>query len=387
MAYIYPLKASDMKTIERRDYAKYLKGTLKMKLTDGTKLPFCLVLNHVYPKSTLVKSIQLPFFLFGPEKSRAEWTSFKKDGGGDNQDKKPIVMIIGTCIRKGNHITLNINTKGDKTKIPEKHIKILQRVITATKLGLTIDIKDEESSDGVVGVAAGVGATTDQKEPKKETTTDTPTSDKEQKTPEQQEKTEQKGKPKPTEEQKEKLVQKYKKDKQEDAKQINEHLKELEELFADDAIKKVTKNIKHGRTTGSDSKTVKELIELYSSTEKLYKGTAKQVQGKFQKSYKKLAENKKQLIMLAKATEQSKKSFAKYYADKYYQKKFGKDATEQQVQVMQGILMDSIKMNNKRRKKATQTLLFRETYLVLLEKGIRDFNVKFVNKSLQQQLS
>jgi hypothetical protein len=86
------------------------------------------------------------------------------------------------------------------------------------------------------------------------------------------------------------------------------------------------------------------------------------------------------------ATKQSKKSVAEILANTYYEKKQKRIATKDEVKEIQKIIKDVILMNKKRRKKATQALLFRATSNVLKKTSPKNFKAKYVNQILQKKV-
>ena len=379
MAFKNPFIVAKLKTVKRQLYAKALKVILKNKFSDGETVPFTLILNHVYAGADEGQSAKLPFFLLGePKDGEASWKKFRDavaEGGGGKKQKA--FMVGGTCTRQKDHLLLTMSSGKGIKKIPKKIMMHLENVLKSVDPKLTIGTKegvDLDEADGVaaaaaVGAAAGGDTKQDQTSDKQETASDT------------------KEKPKVTEEKKEKLVQKYKEEKQEEAKKLGEQFDELNSMSSSDAIKKVTANIKKGRTTKKDLKAVKALNKVFSTTEKLYKGTAKQVQSKFKKPYKELADNKKKFYQLALATKQSKKSLAETLASSYYEKKQKRAATEDEINDIQKIVKDVILMNKKRRKKAKQGLLFKATSFVLKKTGPKNFKAKYVNQILQKKVA
>jgi hypothetical protein len=336
-------------------------------------VPFTLILNHVYAGADEGQSAKLPFFLLGePKDGEASWKKFRDgeaEGGGGKKQKA--FMVGGTCTRQKDHLLLTMSSGKGIKKIPKKTMMHLENVLKSVDPKLTIGTKEGVDLDEAGAVGAAVGG--DSKQDK--------TSDKQETTPGKDEK------PKITEEKKEKLVQKYKEEKQDEAKKLGEQFDELNSMSSSDAIKKVTANIKKGRTTKKDLKAVKALNKVFSTTEKLYKGTAKQVQSKFKKPYKELADNKKKFYQLALATKQSKKSLAETLASSYYEKKQKRAATEDEINDIQKIVKDVILMNKKRRKKAKQAMLFKVTSFVLKKTGPNNFKAKYVNQILQKKVA
>ena len=376
MAFKNPFILAKLKTVKAQLYAKALKVILKDKMKDGDTVPFSIVLNHIYAGFDEGKSAKLPFFLLGdPKDGEANWKKFRDgeaEGGGGKKQKD--FMVVGTCTRQGTHLLLTLNKSKGVSKIPKKTMVYLEKAVKSANPSLTIGTKEgvaeEDTGAAVAGAAVGGDA-------KKEQTADT----------KQDATADKKEKPKVTEEKKEKLVQKYKEEKQADAKKLGEQFEELNSMSSSDAIKKVTANIKKGRTTKKDLKAVKELNKVFSITEKLYKGTAKQVQKKFEKPYKELAENKKKFYQLSLATKQSKKSLAETLASAYYEKKQKRAATDAEVKDIQKIVKDVILMNKKRRKKAKQAMLFKVTSFVLKKTGPKNFKAKYVNQILQKKVA
>jgi hypothetical protein len=381
MAFKNPFTVAKLKTIKAQLYAKALKVILKDKFQDGDTAPFSIVLNHVYLGFDEKKSAKLPFFLLGsPKDGDATWKKFR-DGEveGEAGKKQKDFMVVGTCTRQGNHLLLTLNKSKGVSKIPKKTMAYLENAVKSANPSLTIGTKEgvDAAEETVAAAGAAVGG-----DSKSENTANPKTSDANQEsTPENKEK------PKVTEEKKEKLVQKYKEEKQDEAKKLGEQFKELNNMSSSDAIKKVTANIKKGRTTKKDLKAVKALNTVFSTTEKLYKGTAKQVQQKFDKPYKELAKNKKKFYQLSLATKQSKKSLAETLANAYYDKKQKRAATEDEVKDIQKIVKDVILMNKKRRKKAKQDMLFKATSFVLTKTGPKNFKAKYVNQILQKKVA
>lgn len=375
MAFKNPFTVAKLSTVKAQLYAKALKVILKDKFKDGETVPFSLLLNHVYAGFDEKKSAKLPFLLLGdPKDGEANWKKFR-DGETEGGKKQKEFMAVGTCTRQGNHLLLTLNKSKGVNKIPKKTMAYLENAIKNANPDLTIGTKEGvDAADEVAEVAgAAAGGASKQDASADSKTSETQTDNKE--------------KPKVTEEKKEKLVQKYKEEKQDEAKKLGEQFNELNTLSSSDAIQKVTANIKKGRTTKKDLKAVKELNQVFSATEKLYKATAKQVQQKFEKPYKELAKNKKKFYQLALATKQSKKSLAETLASAYYEKRQKRVATEDEVNDIQKIVKDVILMNKKRRKKATQDLLFKATSYVLTKTGPKNFKAKYVNQILQKKVA
>lgn len=377
MAFKNPFIVAKLKTVKRQLYAKALKVILKNKLSDGDTVPFSLILNHVYAGADEGQSAKLPFFLLGePKDGEASWKKFRDgeaEGGGGKKQKA--FMVGGTCTRQKDHLLLTLSSGKGIKKIPKKTMTHLENVLKSVDPKLTIGTKEGVDSDEADGVVAAAGAVVggDTKPDK--------TSEKQETAPDKT------GKPEITEEKKEKLVQKYKEEKQEEAKKLGEQFDELNRMSSSAAIKKVTANIKKGRTTKKDLKAVKALNKVFSITEKLYKGTAKQVQKTFEKPYKELAGNKKKFYQLSLATKQSKKSLAETLASSYYEKKQKRAATKDEIKDIQKIVKDVILMNKKRRKKAKQGLLFKATSFVLKKTGPKNFKAKYVNQILQKKVA
>lgn len=373
MAYKNPLtEVSELSSVTSKAYNLNLKKVLNSKLEDGGSLPFSIIFNHVYPDKKNLTGLKLPFLLLGNPMSSSGWNAFKKSKTKEGKNQKKF-MACGNCKRDGSSLTLTFDGTALK-KIPNKLIPILQKLVkTRTPHKFTITFKEEAPKTEEAGAAAGAAVGGDTKQDKN---TDT----KPKTAPESKEK------PKVSEEQKEKLVNKYKEEKQEEAKKLGEQFKELNTMSSSASIKKVTANIKKGRTTKKDLKAVKALNKVFSTTEKLYKGTAKQIQKKFEKPYKELSKNKKKFYQLSLATKQSKKSLAETLASFYYEKKEDRVATKDEVKEIQKIIKDVILMNKKRRKKAKQAMLFQVTAEVLRKEGPKDFKAKYVNKILQEKL-
>jgi hypothetical protein len=374
MAFKNPITVQKLHKIKLPIYGKTLKVILKNKFLEGT-VRFLMVLDHEYPGADKVKNAKFPFLLLGdPMDGWVKWKDFgaeaAKSGGGKKQKD---FMRGGTCTREGDQLLLVFDKTIGKSTAPIGPImKKLTKLIKGINPKLTITTKEAPKTEEVAAGAAGaaVGGETVQ-----DKTSDTKT------TPEQKEK------PKVSDEQKDKLVNKYKEEKQDDAKKLGEQFDELNTMSSSDAIKKVTANIKRGRTTKKDLKVVKELNKVFSTTEKLYKGTAKQVQQKFDKPYKELAKNKKKFYELSLATKQSKKSLAETIAHSYYENKQKRAATKDEVKDIQKIVKDVILMNKKRRKKAKQALLFKATSFVLKKTGPNNFKAKYVNQILQKKVA
>lgn len=381
MAFKNPFTVAKLKTIKAQLYAKALKVILKDKFKDGDTVPFSIVLNHVYLGFDEKKSAKLPFFLLGePKDGNATWKKFRDgEAEGEAGKKQKDFMVVGTCTRQGDHLLLTLNKSKGVSKIPKKTMIYLENAVKNASPNLTISTKEGVDAAGgeeeTVATAAGAAAVGG--DSKSENTSDA----NQESTPDNKEK------PKVTEEKKEKLVQKYKEEKQDEAKELGKQFEELNNMSSSDAIKKVTENIKKGRTTKKDLQAVKALNTVFSTTEKLYKGTAKQVQKKFDKPYKELAKNKKKFYQLSLATKQSKKSLAETLANAYYDKKAKRAATEDEVKDIQKIVKDVILMNKKRRKKAKQDMLFKATSFVLKKTGPKNFKAKYVNQILQKKVA
>jgi len=376
MAFKNPFILAKLKTVKAQLYAKALKVILKDKMKDGDTVPFSIVLNHIYAGFDEGKSAKLPFFLLGePKDGEANWKKFRDgeaEGGGGKKQKD--FMVVGTCTRQGTHLLLTLNKSKGVSKIPKKTMVYLEKAVKGANPNLTIGTKEggAEEEDTATAAGAAVGGAANQ----------APTSD-----TKQEGTSDKKEKPKVSEEKKEKLLAKYKEEKQGDAKKLGEQFNELNSMSSSDAIKKVTANIKKGRTTKKDLKAVKELNKVFSITEKLYKGTAKQVQQKFEKPYKELTKSKKKFYQLSLATKQSKKSLAETLASSYYEKKQKRAATDAEVKDIQKIVKDVILMNKKRRKKAKQAMLFKVTSFVLKKTGPKNFKAKYVNQILQKKVA
>ncbi|WMX15692.1 MULTISPECIES: hypothetical protein [unclassified Aureispira] len=369
-----PFTVAKLKTIKAQIYAKALKVILKEKLKDGETVPFSLLLNHVYAGLDEKKSAKLPFLLLGePKDGEATWKKFRDSEVSPGKKQKDF-MVVGTCTRQGDHLMLSINRSKGLSKIPPKAKAYLDNAIKNANPKITISTKDGGEDKTVVG-AVGVS---DGKQPEQETKTKDTGSSTQPETGTT---------PKVTEEKKKKVVEKYKKEKQDEAKELGQKFKDLKALSSSDSVKKVAKNIKKGRTTKKDLERVKELNQVFSSTEKLYKKTAKQIQKKFNKSYKELVKNKKKFYQLSLATKQSKKSLAETLANSYYEKKLKRVATSDEVNDIQKIIKDVILMNKKRRKKAKQALLFKATSYVLKKTGPKKFKAKYVNQILQKKVA
>jgi hypothetical protein len=374
MAFTNLITVAKLDKIKAAAYGKVLKINLTKNLKKGDTVPFTIILNHIYAGSTEAKSVKVPFFLLGdPKDGDTVWKNFRDEKKGEGLKQKDFTLV-GTCTRQGDYLYLALNKSKGVKKITKKTLDNLGRLIKRVDPKLTIGITSKEdgtaTSDGAVAGAAGAAVGGDSKEEK---TSDT-TSGKQDK-------------PKVTEEKKEKLVQKYKEEKQDDAKKLGEQFDELNKMTSSDGIKKVTANIKRGRTTKKDLKAVKELNKVFSLTEKLYNGTAKQVQKKFKQLYKELVENKKKFYELSLATKQSKKSLAEILANSYYEKKQKRVATKDEVKDVQKIVKDVILMNKKRRKKAKHDMLFKTTSFVLKKTGPKNFKVKYVNQILQKKVA
>ncbi|MBL4648661.1 MAG: hypothetical protein JKY03_02945 [Aureispira sp.] len=372
MVFKNPFTVANLAEVKAPIYIKALKKILKEKLEDGETVPFSILFNHVYKGFNEKKSAMFPFLILGPSKDGNAWRELpgKVLEGGKKQKE---FMVMGTCTRQGDYLLLNLNTRG-ANKIPAKILTNLQKLIKKVNPKITIGVKEGVVEDEVVvAAAAGAAVGGDTKQDK--------TSDKQETAPDKKEK------PEITEEKKEKLVQKYKEEKQEEAKKLGEQFDELNSMSSSDAIKKVTANIKKGRTTKKDLKAVKALNKVFSITEKLYKGTAKQVQKTFEKPYKELAGNKKKFYEFSLATKQSKKSLAETLASSYYEKKQKRAATKDEIKDIQKIVKDVILMNKKRRKKAKQGLLFKATSFVLKKTGPKNFKAKYVNQILQKKVA
>jgi len=374
MAFKNPITVQQLSKIPIPTYGKTLKVILKNKFLDGETIPFLLILDHEYPKADKTKNAKFPFFLLGePKDGLTKWKKFgEEDAKSGNGKKQKDFMLGGTCTRQKDHLLLTFDSsKGKaKKKIPNDVMKNLLKVLKSINPNLTIGIKDGGETEEVVVSAAGASVGGDTTQDKKQETA-----------PDKKEK------PEITEEKKEKLVQKYKEEKQEEAKKLGEQFDELNSMSSSDAIKKVTANIKKGRTTKKDLKAVKALNKVFSITEKLYKGTAKQVQKTFEKPYKELAGNKKKFYEFSLATKQSKKSLAETLASSYYEKKQKRAATKDEIKDIQKIVKDVILMNKKRRKKAKQGLLFKATSFVLKKTGPKNFKAKYVNQILQKKVA
>jgi hypothetical protein len=374
MAFKNPITVQQLSKIPIPTYGKTLKVILKNKFLDGETIPFLLILDHEYPKANKAKNAKFPFFLLGePKDGMTKWKNFgEQEAKSGNGKKQKEFMLGGTCTRQKDHLLLTFDSsKGKaKKKIPNDVMKNLLKVLKSINPNLTIGTKDGGGTEEEVATAAGASVGGDTKQDKKQETT-----------PEKKEK------PKVSDEQKEKLVNKYKEKKQDEAKELGKQFDELNTLSSSDSIKKVTKNIKKGRTTKKDLKAVKALNKVFSTTEKLYKGTAKQIQKKFEAPYKELTANKKKFYQLSLATKQSKKSLAETLANSYYEKKQKRAATEDEVKDIQKIVKDVILMNKKRRKKAKQALLFKATSFVLKKTGPKNFKAKYVNQILQKKVA
>lgn len=368
MVFKNPFTVANLAEVKAPIYIKALKKILKEKLEDGETVPFSILFNHVYKGFNEKKSAMFPFLILGPPKDGNAWRELpgKVLEGGKKQKE---FMVMGTCTRQGNYLLLNLNTRG-ANKIPAIVLTNLQKLIKKVNPKITIGVKEGIAKDEVA--AAVVGGSTPPDKTAKSTQETAP---------------DKKEKPKVTEEKKEKLVQKYKEEKQEEAKKLGEQFDELNSMSSSAAIKKVTANIKKGRTTKKDLKAVKALNKVFSTTEKLYKGTAKQVQKTFEKPYKELAGNKKKFYQLSLATKQSKKSLAETLASSYYEKKQKRAATKDEIKDIQKIVKDVILMNKKRRKKAKQGLLFKATSFVLKKTGPKNFKAKYVNQILQKKVA
>lgn len=374
MAFKNPITVQKLSKIKLPIYGKTLKVILQNKFLDGETTRFLMILDHEYPGADKAKNAKFPFFLLGePKDGWPKWKKFgdeeAKSGAGKKQKD---FMRGGTCTRQGDQLFLTFDkTIGKSTEQVGPIVKKLAKVLQGVNSKLTVIVKEAPKTEEAGAAGAAVGGDT-----KQDKNTDT----KPKTAPESKEK------PKVSEEQKEKLVNKYKEEKQEEAKKLGEQFKELNTMSSSDSIKKVTANIKKGRTTKKDLKAVKALNKVFSTTEKLYKGTAKQVQKKFEKPYKELSKNKKKFYKLSLATKQSKKSLAETLASFYYEKKEDRVATKDEVKEIQKIIKDVILMNKKRRKKAKQAMLFQVTAEVLRKEGPKDFKAKYVNKILQEKL-
>jgi hypothetical protein len=270
MVFKNPFTVANLAEVKAQIYVKALKKILNEKLEDGETVPFLILFNHVYKGFDEKKSAMFPFLVLGALKDGNAWKEFSGKVLGGKKQKE--FMVMGSCTRQGDHLLLTVNTKG-VTKIPPKILTNLQKLIKKINPKITIGIKEgvkeEETVVGAAGAAVGGSTPTG----KTENSTQETASDK-------------KEKPEVSEKKKEKLLKKYKKEKQDEAKKLGEQFDELNSMSSSDAIKKVTANIKRGRTTKKDLKAVKALNKVYSTTEKLYKGTAKQIQQKFDKPYK-----------------------------------------------------------------------------------------------------
>lgn len=379
MAFKNPFIVKKLSNVKLQLYAKALKIIITKKFVDGDTVPFSLILNHKYDGADKAKNAKFPFFLLGePKDGEGSWKAFrdtKVEGGKSQKD----FMAGGTCTRQGDHLLLVFkSSKGKIKKIPVKTMDNLRKVLKSINPKMTIGVKEgvveeDDTATSAAGAAAATGGKTppDQNSDKKQETT----------APEKKEK------PPISDEKKEKLINKYKDEKKDEAKQLGAQFEELNTMSSSAAIKKVTANIKKGRTSKKDLKAVKALNKVFSATEKLYKGTAKQVQKKFEKPYKELATNKKKFYQLSLATKQSKKSLAETLANSYYEKKQKRAATEDEVKDIQKIVKDVILMNKKRRKKAKQALLFKATSFVLKKTGPKNFKAKYVNQILQKKVA
>ncbi|BDS15176.1 hypothetical protein [Aureispira anguillae] len=368
MAFKNPFTIPKLKAIKAPIYIKTLKAILTNKFKDGESVPFSIILNHIYNGYDKSKSEKLPFCLFGePKDGEANWKKFR-DSEIEGGKKQKEFMLVGTCHRKGNHLVLEINKSKGISKMPRKTLERLQALLRNINKELTISTKEPapELSDNTPSGAAPAAASG------------------EQPSPEKGEKTAKEDPKKAA--QKAKVVAAYKAEKQDEAKQLSEEFKNLRSLSGE-GLKQVVENIKKGATTKKDLKVVKEINKAYSSTLKLYKGTAKQVQKKFEAPYKDLLSRKKELYKLSLATKQKKKSLAQSLADKYYNKKKKRKATDEEINEVQAIIKDVIAMNKKRRKKAKQKLLFKATSYVLNKTGVKKFKTKYVNQILQKKVA
>lgn len=369
MAFKNPFTIPKLKTIKAPIYVKALRAILGNKLKDGESVPFSIILNHIYNGFDESKSAKLPFFLLGePKDGESNWKKFRDSDVGNNKKQKDF-MLVGTCHRQGSHLKLELNKSKGLSKIPRKTLERLEGLLRNIDKSLTVGIKEAEEAAATVVGAASAGAS--------EVT-------KEQPTPEKQEKT---SKEDPRKEaKKKKIKEKYKKEKRDEAVELSEQFKNIRSLTGSE-MADVVAHVKAGTTTRKDIKFVKKLNKAFSTTEKLYKKTGKQVQQKFATSYQDLVSQKEQLYKLSLAVKKKKKSVAERLAEAYFSKKKKRTATEEEIKIVQGHIKDVMAMNKKRRKKANQALLLSATSYVLRKTGIKNFKTKYVNQILQKKVA
>jgi hypothetical protein len=353
MSFKNPIKVANLSKLKGGQYLKMTAVILKKKFLSGNTAPFIILLNHIYAGFDEKKSERMPFFLLGDRQS--DWKDYHKTKTEDDKPQKEF-MISGTCRRSENEFVLDIDGSKGLKKIPRKTVKFLDALLqkidknfsVTTTGGSAGEIDEELQKTKVDDVQS------ETKNSAEEMTRDLKHSQE---------------------------MTAYKEARQKEAKDLSKAITKLSSLMGK-SLKSVADHVKKGATSGKDIEVVKAANAAYVDVMEIYKKAKKPVRQQFASAYKKLTNQKEQLIKLSLAAKQRKKSVAQRLADGYYEEKKNRVATDDEISVVNGITKKILKQH----KKVDQKYLLKMLSFLFGKVGVKeDVVLKYAGQIVAQK--
>lgn len=347
MSFKMPLKVAKLADLKAKAYIKLAAMLLRNKLKDGDTVQYMLVLNHKYADLDEAKSQKIPLFLVGNFDST--WKDFHKQKL-DNGKAQKAFTVQGTCTKNDKSLNLTIDSSKGLNKVPAKPKQYLLALLK----------KIDKNIELVIGEAQGNASA-------EEDTTSTVEAPVSKAAP----------KVKPA------AMAAYKAARKEEYLAINETIKALTASLR--TVKtKVGKHIKKGTVSSKDLKTIKGAINNFEALDTTFNKSHKTVKVKFAPAFNKLKKRKKELAKLALIAKKRKVSIAQRMANNYFQQTAQRDASEEEIKEIQGLLKATIKHNKQSNFKTSGKQLIKVATFVLGKVGPKRFAPKMTDKVLKK---